>query len=510
MYFKYIDLNTIKINLIMKTKVRKLYDKANQYKTSNKNEQAIEYYKKVLELDKNDVKTLKELGEVYETINDNLNAIDCYKNLLNITPNTDIPTTAIYLNQIGLCYNKLREYNESLEYFKKILKIKNDIPDVYNNIYSCYCSLNQYRLAEITLQLSLKIKSNEKTIQNLAFLYNYLKDYDKSIMYYNMLSNIDNKLKYDMSFVYLAKKNFKYGYELYENRLKNNNISPLTGEKERAEIPYLPYWDGISECNNLLIVYEQGIGDNIQYFRFIIQLSQLYPNMKITYFCKDSVYHIFKEYENIRVVKNIDNIFFYNYKIYIMSLPYLLKIETITPNIENYININEEKFIYWKNQLQICNPENKLNVGFFYKGLLNFHIEKNIPLQNFETLVELNINLICLHKTKEIEKDLNSISFKDKLTVFDIDKDLSFTDTIAILKNIDILITIDSSIAHLAGVLNVKTLLLLGYISEWRWFNDNTKIWYDSVDLLHMTENIELKNILPQVKEILSNMIISK
>jgi len=48
--------------------------------------------------------------------------------------------------------------------------------------------------------------------------------------------------------------------------------------------------------------------------------------------------------------------------------------------------------------------------------------------------------------------------------------------------------------------------LLLGYTSEWRWFNNNEKIWYDSVDLLRMTENSELKNILPQVKNILTNM----
>lgn len=494
----------------MKAKITKLYNKANQYKTNNKNETAIEYYQKVLELDKNNIETLKELGEIYEKMNDNIKAINSYKNLLNIIPNTDIQTTVIYLNQIGICYNNLREYNSALEYFKQVLKIKNDIPDVYNNIYSCYCNLKQYRLAEITLQLSLKIKSNEKTLENLAFLYNYLKEYDKSLMYYNMLINLDYKLKYNMSFVYLAKKNFKYGYELYEDRLKDNNICPFTGQKKRVEIPYLPYWDGVSKCNNLLIIYEQGIGDNIQYFRFIIQLSKLYPNMKITYFCKDIVYHIFKEYTNIQIVKNIENVMFYNYQIYIMSLPYLLKIEKITPNVENYINIDEEKVLYWKNQIKMGNRENKLNVGFFYKGLLEYHIEKYIPLQSFETLTELNINLICLHRIKEIENDLNSISFKDKLMIFDIDKDVSFTDTIAILKNIDIFITIDSSITHLAGILNVKTLLMLGYISEWRWFNDNNKIWYDSVDILHMTENIELKNILPQVKDILSNMIESK
>jgi tetratricopeptide (TPR) repeat protein len=489
--------------------VKELYKKANKYNTNNKYELAIECYNKVLDLDKNNLKTLKELGELYEKLNKITNAIICYEKILAITPKSDIQTTVIYLNQIGVCYNNLRKYETAIIYFKKILLIKNDIPDVYNNIYSCHFSLKQYKLAEINLLISFKINPNEKIIENLGFLYNCLKEYDKSIFYYNKLCDYDNNnhsIKYALSFIYLAKKNFKYGYELHENRLKNNNISPITGEKERVDIPFISYWDGKEPCNSLLVVYEQGIGDNIQYYRFIIQLSQLYPNMKVTYFCKDIVSHIFKEYTNIKVVQNIENIFAYNYKAYIMSLPHLLKVEMIRPVTENYINVDEEKVVYWGKQLKIRNPENKLNVGFFYKGLLNVHIEKSIPLESFIMLSNLNINLICLHRTVDIVEDLKTVTFKEKIITFDIDKDKSFVDTIAILKNIDILITVDTSIAHLAGVLNVKTLLLLGYISEWRWFNNNEKIWYDSVDLLRMTENSELKNILPQVKNILTNM----
>jgi tetratricopeptide (TPR) repeat protein len=492
----------------MNEKIKVLYKKANKYNTNNKSELAIEYYNKILELDNNNIKTLKELGELYERTYDLSNAINCYEKILNATSINDIQTTGIYLNQIGVCYNNLRNYETALIYFKKVLAIKNDIPDVYNNIYSCHFSLKQYKLAEINLLISLKINPNEKTFENLGFLYSCLKEYDKSIFYYNKIYTNDNyTVKYALGFNYLAKKNFKHGYELYENRLKNNNISPITGEKERADIPFLPYWDGIQKCNSLLVVYEQGIGDNIQYYRFIIELSQLYPNMVITYFCKDTVSHIFKEYPNIQVVKNIENIFAHNFKAYIMSLPYLLKVETIQPNIENYINVDEDKLVYWSEQLKIKNPENKLNVGFFYKGLLDLYIEKKMPLESFEKLADLDINLICLHRTKEINDDLKSVTFKDKIITFDIDKDKSFVDTIAILKNIDILITIDTSIAHLAGVLNVKTLLLLGYMSEWRWFNNNDKVWYNSVDLLHMTENIELKNIMPQVKNILSSII---
>jgi ADP-heptose:LPS heptosyltransferase len=90
----------------------------------------------------------------------------------------------------------------------------------------------------------------------------------------------------------------------------------------------------------------------------------------------------------------------------------------------------------------------------------------------------------------------------------DIDRDVPFEDTVAILHNIDLLISIDTYIVHLAGVLNIKTWLLLGYISDWRWFDDNTSIWYNSVEIIRMTENKELANILvDKVKDKLSSVI---
>lgn len=492
----------------MNDKIKAFYKKANKYYVNGKNELAIEYYNKVLELDKYNKKTLKELGELYEKSNNIPNAIICYENLLNNLSIDDIQTTIIYLNQIGVCHNSLRNFETAIKYFKKILPLKNDIPDVYNNIYSCYFSLKQYKLAEINLLLSVKINPNDKTYENLGFLYNCLKEYDKSIYYYNkILTNDKYDIKYALSFVYLAKKNYKIGYELYENRLKNNNISPITGEKERADIPFLPYWNGIDKCRSLLVVYEQGIGDNIQYFRFIIQLSHMYPDMKITYFCKDIVHHLFKEYPNIKVTINIENIFQHDYKAYIMSIPYFLNIDTIEPLTINYIKVDDHKLTYWADKMKIMNPDNKLNVGFFYKGLLNLHIEKKMPLESLKILAELDINLISLHRSKELKEDMQIITFKDKIKYFDIDEDKPFVDTIAILKNIDILVTVDTSIAHLAGVLNVKTLLLLGYMTDWRWFNNNDKVWYNSVDILRMNENAELQNLLPQVKDILLNMI---
>jgi ADP-heptose:LPS heptosyltransferase len=301
--------------------------------------------------------------------------------------------------------------------------------------------------------------------------------------------------QYNLSFPYLGKKDFMNGFTLYENRLKNNNINEQTKLRERVDIPTLDYWTG-QKCNSLLIVAEQGLGDNMQYYRFIIELSEKYPSMKIHYFCKKEIGHIFNTYNNIEIIQEV-SILNYDYKLYIMSLPKVLNLSIILPNKINYIKTNEDKLLFWKDK---TSQLKKFKVGFVYNGLLSSFIDKCIPLHEYEKLCDLNIDLICIHRKSEVENDLNSIKFRDKITHYEIDIDQPFEDTIHLLQNIDLLITVDTFIVHLAGILNIKTWLLLGH-SEWRWSDDISKTyWYNSVELIRTKEEEELKDLIKTVK----------
>ena len=117
------------------------------------------------------------------------------------------------------------------------------------------------------------------------------------------------------------------------------------------------------------------------------------------------------------------------------------------------------------------------------------------------------VELICLHKDEEIMEDLKDIDFSDNIQHYDIDKYKAFEDTIAILQNIDLLVTIDSAIVHLAGVLNVPTLLLLGYGSDWRWFDCDNCLWFKSIQILRHKENNDLYNIMPHVETFIESKI---
>jgi ADP-heptose:LPS heptosyltransferase len=154
-------------------------------------------------------------------------------------------------------------------------------------------------------------------------------------------------------------------------------------------------------------------------------------------------------------------------------------------------------------------PLKKFRIGFTYNGLLSSFIEKYIPLAEFLQLCDLDVDLICIHKKSEIIADIEKLTDKTRIQFYDIDEEAPFVDTVHVLKNIDLLITIDTYIVHFAGAMNVKTWLLLGKYSEWRWSNDNNTYWYNSVEIIRNQEG-ELCNVMPTVKTRLQEHLVNK
>ena len=431
---------------------------------------------------------------------ENIKSIEQYLELIRKNKN-NYQVIGPALNSIGMLYFENNDYDNAIKYFNKVIDIK-EIDDVYNNISSCYEKLKDYNNSIKYLKKSLKLNNeNFRTLFALGNLYFYKKDYELSIKYYEKSIQLNNNpiYNYNASFSYLGRKDFIKGFELYENRLLIKDKPESL--HQRLEIPQLKSWDGIQKCNNLLIIAEQGIGDNIQYFRFIIQLFEKYPSISITYFTKKELENMIK-CDNIKIVTSIVDINNYDYKLYIMSLPYILKINEINYNSYNYIKLNKIKYDYWKDKL---NKMNNYKIGITWRGLLNEFIEKNIPLETFQLLLDLNVDLICLHRKEDIINEIDNIptEYKNRIHFFDIDIETPFEDTIALLRNIDLLLSVDTATIHLAGILNVESYLLLGKYSDWRWFNDETEnnIWYKTVKNIRMIEENDWENVILQVKE---------
>lgn len=448
---------------------------------------------------------LLDTGDNLIKKNDFTNALKFFNKAISFDNNN-----IVAYNNIGVCYLSLQNYNKALEFFLKAYDINQNNVDILDNIGICYTRLDKLNEAISFYDKSVAIKPTLHILHELGFLNYIIKNTKDSIKYYTKLETLYPNTYKTLTYCalsYLLDKNFKKGFQLYENRF----LCPIMSDYDNNFKLFnnIPVWDGIESCNKVIIIAEQGLGDSIQFYRFIILLAKKYPNIEFTFFCQKQIGHLLNNISinNIIIKTSLSNKTYYDYRTFTFSLPKLLNIDTITPyNEQCYINIDNQKLLYWKNKLSNFNGP---KIGLFYKGANTTTLEKYIPLHLFESIAELDINIILLQKGNG-EEDYDNITFKNKIHKFEIDTELPFTDTIAILKNIDLLITVDTAIVHLAGLLNVNTWLLLGTVSEWRWgIYDNSTYWYNSVSILR---NSVLKNwspLLDRVKNYIQKNYIS-
>ena len=126
----------------------------------------------------------------------------------------------------------------------------------------------------------------------------------------------------------------------------------------------------------------------------------------------------------------------------------------------------------------------KLNIGLAWSGNKNYFLDsyRSIPFKYFKNILKFqNINFFKLSKDTSIEEKKEYDLYPNLINL----GDRSLIEVSEYINNLDLVISSDTSIIHLAGILNKKSILLLNYNSDWRWFDDNDQtIWYPSVDII--------------------------
>lgn len=460
--------------------------------------EAITQYKKVIELDSNNPNTYINLGVCLHNLEKYDEAIIQYKKAIDL----DSDYKDAYKN-LGYSLLKSEQYNDAIKAYEKFIILDPNCKKVYNNMGICFKNLKQYDNAIIHYHKTIELDKNFiEVYYNLGICLNYLNKYNDAIIAYEksvQLNPFFYNSYYNLGLLYLRLKIFNKGFEYNEYRLITKFVNVQT--TDYTNFPNLKLWNGTEKIyKKLLIIMEQGIGDMFQFSRYILDLLNKYPNLYIDYLIPHKIHNLinFRNIERIKVIDEIKNYKHYDYKLWLMSIPNILKINNIIPyNIDNsYIKINYNKVIEWNVKLQ---KYTRKKVAIFWKGNINIlDIDKHIPLKLFNKISKLNVDIISLQKG-DGEEELNNIDFK--IHSFDIDNVNAFEDTIAIIKNVDLVITVDTSIVHLAGLLGVKTWLVLGFMSDWRWFQDEKKTdWYESVELFRSKIIDDWTEVLEEVE----------
>ena len=184
----------------------------------------------------------------------------------------------------------------------------------------------------------------------------------------------------------------------------------------------------------------------------------------------------------------------------IIASPRLIKTsESKNLNVTSLWDADDIKYI----QQLACNKF--LNIGINWQASPNPNLDKgrSFKLKYFNDISLINkIRLYSLQKVNGLDQ-INEINKQFKLNIpSDFDKDAPFVDTAAIIENLDLVITCDTSIAHLSGAIGKKTFLLLQKNSEWRWLHTGDySPWYDSIKIYRQKKQDDWESVFKDVKD---------
>jgi tetratricopeptide (TPR) repeat protein len=295
-----------------------------------------------------------------------------------------------------------------------------------------------------------------------------------------MLAPDNDEVLYRASFLDRLHGRWIEGSEKYERRSSLKGLSDLPHRRWNGEPP-----DG----ELLLLVGEQGLGDRIQYCCYVPVLVQLGHRVGMWTDTKSEsllsgVPGIERIYTNLGAQVDDKNSRFR--WVPIASLPYVLRTtpESV-PKTVPFLTVEPARVADWSQRI----GRSGFKIGLSWQGNPEFVSDRfrSIPLREFEPISELaGVRLFSLQKRPGSDQ-MGSVGFKDRIETPLCDSDLrdeAMLDTAALMMNLDLIITSDTMIAHLAGALARPTLLALQLVPDWRWLLDREDTpWYPSVRL---------------------------
>jgi len=396
-------------------------------------------------------------------------------------------------------YNKFfeKKYDDAIKLCDFISnKLENDLEyEILGLLALCYKEKNLFlKSLKIYKKSLLRFEKNFTTYSKIGNLFFEIGRFKKAKIYFEKcykLQPTDKVNLWNLSLCLLNQKKIEEGFRLYENRWALISFEKKKFQKI-SEIKKLTDIEG----KRILIWSEQGLGDNLLFSRFIPNLLNYAKEISLQV---DGNLEIFEFlYPEIKTIQSKDvEIKNFDYQIPICSLPYVLRINKIADL--NLKKLNLKKNIKKENEFKL--QKNKLNIGLALHGNNKY---RAIPLNYFNDLLKnQKIQFYNLSKGANYSELSQSTSTK----VIDLGYK-NFLQLSEALIDLDMIISIDTSLIHLCGNLNIDSYLLLNFNSFWTWFDDKKKtIWYPSVTIIKQNNFNIWDNVIDEVRKIINNKL---
>lgn len=521
-------------------KIQQIFAHADELLRSENIEDAIKEYKDILIKDHITVMGFMRLGTAFCKINKYDSAEHFYRIAVLLQP-TFVPG---YI-KLGIIQHKLNKLDQALRSFATAALFQPDSFDVAFNLGRVYTDLGQFDKAIEYSKKAIQLQPNNvHTHLNLGHTYNKQGDtqaaceqYQNAIAIDPLLANGHYNLGYTLRVqrepmkalphlfralelqpeypdahialaqIYWSAGDFKTAWQHYDWRWKQLGIDPKSLD--------IPLWNGSSlEGKTILLYTEQGMGDTLQFLRYAKKIKEEYGCSII---CK-----VQKSLESyVKLCPYIDHVItndqpsthHIDVQAPLLNLPGILEttLETI-PHPIPYLYTDKERTAQWKKRLA---QDKNIKVGLAW-NVLPAHEDAKSPLclRSIElTLLTplADIPGVSFYSLQKMDGLDQVLYLPEKFKVHTFGKhfdEIPFMDSAAIIENLDLVITVDTVIAHLAGGLGKPVWNLLPYSPDCRWDHDeNTTPWYSNMRLFRQPAWKDWNTVVKQLTQELKKLV---
>jgi len=462
---------------------------------SERFEDALSYYNLCDEIEPNHFQTLymraltlQKLGRLDGALADNKRALALD------------PTNADTYGNIGHVLMSSGRNEEALSWFDQSLELQPNSAATLMNKALALAAIGRYAEAVSWHDRSLELQPNSAlTLTNKAIALAELRRFDEAFAAYHQAMAIDPShavADWNLALLQLLTGNFEAGWAGREARWKIPALS--------SRYPKLsqPMWLGKEsiEGKTILINVDEGLGDTIQFARYVPMVAEL--GARVILAVQEPLRPLLSELPGVSqcLAFTASELPAFDTYCSISSLPLAFgtRLETIPSAIPYLPAPSLSRLQAWEHRL---GPHEKLRVGLVWSGNPRHDNDHNrsIPLRLLTRILDVDATFISLQKDPRPD---DKATLFERTEIIDLTTHLTdFAETAALVSCLDLVISVDTSVVHLAGALGRPTWILLPYRPDWRWLlGRDDSPWYPTVRLFRQSETREYGSVLDRVR----------
>jgi tetratricopeptide (TPR) repeat protein len=461
----------------------------------DRREEALKCLDRALTINPKNVADLRNRAVVLTKLGRPADALADYNTAISLAP--DDPDLHV---RRAMALNQIDRREDALEDVDRAVSLAPNAPDILNSRVIILDNLGRYidAFADIDRMLSIQ-PDHLDAINNSGMIFARLGRFKEALTCYNRSLSIkldQPQAHYNRSLIRLSMGDWIRGFQEFESRW---NTAPLN----KSRLTGLgPLWLGGDEDLNgkiILLYHEQGYGDTLQCVRYIPLLKKRGAN--VTLAVPPALASLMRSVPGVsKVVAGAQPLPEHHYQCPLMSLPLAFRTTPDTiPAPVPYLSADQFLVEGWSQRL---GSRTRVRVGLVWGGrrYAPINYPRDVTLTALRPLLMLDADFISLQKDLSepdkaiLDRSPNVRQFGGALN--------DFADTAALIDNLDLVIAVDSAVAHLAGALGKPVWLMNRYASCWRWLQEGHESpWYPTMRLFRQSTVGDWTSVVARMRD---------